>query len=439
VLSSWRALLRLPRSTWLVVFAIFVNRIGTMVLPFLAVYLTRELGFTPTTAGFMIAVYGGGAVVSSLLAGRLADRHGAARVVALSLYASGAVLVLYPLATTPLAVGAMTFALALAGEMARPASMVLVADVERHQRKPAFVLLRLAVNLGMSVGPAVGGFLAARWFPGIFIVDGVTSILAAAIFTLSLRRRAPSAPRATARPGSEGPCPRRAYADGPFLHFLAAVFVASLLSLQLEAALPLDLVQGMGLSLEWFGASFTVNTLMILALELPLNHATARWPEPRSLALGALLYGAGLGVLAVLRSLFGLFACVVITTFGEMILMPAMSAYAAEAATPRRSGEYMGMYMGAKAIGFVVGPWGGIFLLERLGPERFWVAMSLCGAAAALLMLTVRGSSTRPEVRHEIDHGALQREDPGETPRGRRGDAGARDEDPARPDPPDRR
>jgi predicted MFS family arabinose efflux permease len=397
-MNPWRSILALPRSIWIVAAANFVNRAGTMALPFLAVYATRDLGFAPEKAGELLAFYGVGAIFASLLAGRLADRQGAARVVAASLFAAGVVLLLYPLARSfPAAAGA-TLALSVAGEMARPACMALVGSLAApEQRKAAFALNRLAINLGMSIGPALGGVLATIWFPALFLIDGATAVVASAVFAVSFRGAVapPPAPEAPA----DGPAPasRRAYTDGAFLYFLLAVFAFAFIMFQLDAALPLDLVRNLGLSERIFGLTFTVNTGMILALEVPLSAATARWPHRRSLALGALLYGVGFGVMAALRGVGGAFVGVVVWTFGEMISMPALSAYVADVSPPRRGGEYMGGFATAFATAFLLGPWAGTVLLTRFGPVRFWTGVLVLGVLVAAMMATVRAPPAPPE------------------------------------------
>src|SRR5207247_2476239 len=133
---------------------------------------------------------------------------------------------------------------------------------------------------------------------------------------------------------------------------------------QLEAALPLYVVRDLHISERSFGLTFTINTVIIVLLEVPLNSATSHWPHRRSLALGALLCASGFGALVWARDFAAVALTTVVWTFGEMILFPAMSAYTADIAPPARTGEYMGLYTTAFGIAFSAGPALGTAVLE---------------------------------------------------------------------------
>src|SRR6266566_2994628 len=185
-LNPWRGLGGLPREVWLLFATNLINRAGTMILPFLILYLTRELSFSAVRAGFVFAVYGATAIVFGPISGRLSDRLGALPIMRASLISSGAVLLLFPAARTFTSVVAVTIAWAACAELFRPASLAAITHVvPAAQRKPAFALNRLAINLGMSVGPALGGFLATISFRAMFVVDAVTTLVAGAVLALA--------------------------------------------------------------------------------------------------------------------------------------------------------------------------------------------------------------------------------------------------------------
>src|SRR5579871_1628759 len=159
-----------------------VNRLGTMALAFLVLYLTRTFGWSIARAGSVLTVYAFGALCVAPIAGRLSDRWGALRLMRASLLASGTLIALYPLAHTYATVVAMTILVAVTNEAFRPASYSLVGALAPPEyRKAAFALNRLALNLGMSVGPAAGGFLAQKSFPLLFEVNGLASVSAAIV------------------------------------------------------------------------------------------------------------------------------------------------------------------------------------------------------------------------------------------------------------------
>ena len=180
-MNPWRGLSGLPRALWVLAAASFVNRAGTMFLPFLILYLTKALGASPSAAGAVFALFGVGALAAGPLAGRFSDLFGPVRMMTISLVLSGVLLLFVPLARSLPSMAALTFVVAVVNEAFRPASLSVISHLAApEQRRAAFALQRLASNLGMSIGPALGGFLAAVSWPALFFVDGATSLLAAA-------------------------------------------------------------------------------------------------------------------------------------------------------------------------------------------------------------------------------------------------------------------
>jgi len=404
-MNPWRGLRGLPREIWILFAATLVNRCGTMVLPFLVLYLTRVLAISLSHAALALTVYGIGALLTMPIAGRLTDRLGALFVMRCSLLLSGFVLFLFPLAHHFGAILAITFVFAILNESVRPPSLALVSDlVEPDQRKQAFALSRLAVNLGMSLGPAIGGILAVYSFRFLFFADGATSILAGFVLIFAwpgTRRTKASEPQwddpedLGREIEAEGPAllaaphpaaDLRAFRNRRMLYFLAALIPIQLVFFQLTSTLPVFLVRYLKLPESFYGTVFTLNTLMIVALEVPLNNATAHWSHRRTLTLGALLYAIGFGSFALARGPAGVFAAVAVWTFGEMILMPGSAAYAAEIAPAGRRGEYMGLYTMSFSFAFSVGPWLGAMLLDIHGPQMLWGAAFLSGCISTLLM-----------------------------------------------------
>ena len=211
-MNPWRGVAGLPREVWALAATTFVNRVGTMVIPFLVLYLTGSLGFSTAFAGAVVGIFGATSIVAAPISGRLADRYGATRVMTVSLVLSAAVLAFYPLVRGVAPIVAATVLFAAVSEAYRPASLSAVSlAAGPEQRKAAFALNRLAINLGMSVGPALGGFLAAWSYNALFWVDGASSLAAAAVLAWvpagALRSddgRSGPRPRCRSRPTGRG-------------------------------------------------------------------------------------------------------------------------------------------------------------------------------------------------------------------------------------------
>jgi MFS family permease len=383
-MKAWLELRRLPRRVWVLSAAALINRLGTMALPFLTLYLTQALGWPAPKAAAIVTLYGAVALFTAPLAGKLVDRLGAPRVMRASLTLSGLVMLLFPLAETFPAICGMTILWALATEAFRPANMTAVTDsVPAEQRKQAYALHRTALNLGMSVGPAVGGWLATRSFHSIWWADGATTLLAAGVawFLLDDLR---TETETSAAPTAAGLRDRR------LMVCLAGVTLVAVVFFQHESALPLHLVRWAGLTPQFYGLLFTINTAIIVALEIPINHATAHWSHRRNLVTGALLIALGYGGYGLCSTRLDFALATAVWTFGEMIVFPGMSAYVAAAAPPARRGEYMGLYLTAFSVGFMVGPLSGVWLLEHRGPFALWLASGLVGLLACAVFSRVR-------------------------------------------------
>jgi predicted MFS family arabinose efflux permease len=386
-LNPWRGLGGLPREVWLLFATNLINRAGMMVLPFLVLYLTRDLGFSTTRAGIMLAFYGASAIVFGPIGGRLSDRIGALPVMRASMIASGCMLLLFPLAKSFAAVAAMIVLWAGCTEMFRPASLAAITHVVApEQRRQAFALNRLAINLGMSIGPALGGFLATVSFRAMFAVNAGTTLLAGAVLALTPWRAFSGVNSEALNRDGEPVGPATIFHDTTFLIFLGGTFLVGVVFFQHESALPLYLVEYLKLSPAFYGMLFTINTLLIVALEVPLNTATAHWSNTRLLMLGCVLFAIGFGALGVIASPAGVIATVVVWTFGEMMLFPAMASHLAEIAPENRRGAYMGAYSMSLSISLTLGPWMGTQLLAVFGAVTVWSVMFALGVLAAVLM-----------------------------------------------------
>lgn len=395
-MNPWRGLGGLPREVWLLFATNLINRAGMMVLPFLVLYCTRELGFTAGQAGLALALYGAAAIVAGPISGRFSDRIGALPIMRASLLMSGTVLLFFPLARSRFAVYAITVLWAACAELFRPASLAAITHVvASDERRSAHALNRLAINLGMSIGPALGGFLATVSFRAMFVVDAATTIIAGIVLSATSWR-------ATKGNTSEDEDSLYHSADAKsLLHdrrlmvFLTASVLCGIVFYQHESALPLYLVQYLNQSPAFYGMLFTINTLLIVALEVPLNRATAHWPNSWPLFIGCMLFAIGFGALAIVSSATGVLITVVIWTFGEMMLFPAMAAHLGDIAPKSKRGAYMGAYSMSLAVALTFGPWLGTQLLALVGPVGVWSVMFGLGALAALLMV-YGGSRHRP-------------------------------------------
>jgi predicted MFS family arabinose efflux permease len=388
VLNAWRDLAKLPTELWILCLATFVNRAGTMALPFLALYLTESLKFSSARAGIVLTLWGLVALFMGPVAGKLSDRWGALFMLETMMAAFGIVLLLFPLAQSWPVVVAMTMLFAMTNVGFGPPSLAMISSLSApEQRKSAFALARLAINLGMSVGPAVGGFLAQLSFPVLFMVDGATALVAAAILVFSpfhKRVKAHEAENSVAIRDGKWML-HTLFADANLRVFILGIIPVIIVFWQHQSTMPLFLVRDLHYSTTAYGMLFTLSTLMIVTMEIPLNSVTSHWPHRRTFVVGCSLMAIGFGALAVARTYLEVALTVVVWTFGEMILFPAMSAYVSEIAPEGRRGEYMGFYAMGFNFALMAAPGLGTFALDHYGPTLLWLSMAGIGAVSVLI------------------------------------------------------
>jgi MFS family permease len=396
--NPWRGLGSLPREVWYLCLAILINRAGTMVLPFLTLYLTIERGFQPGSAGLALTVYGLCSIVTAPLSGRFSDKFGGLRIMKLSLVLSGLILFVFPFVTSLTGIFIVCGLWSFTSEAFRPPSMAIIGDLAGpERRKAAFALSRLAINLGMSIGPVIGGFLAMRSYQLLFVVDGSTSLLAGLLLALlpwrTLHRNNKEL-LAAARDETEESKPALRYADvlkdRRFTYFLLAMLPIELVFFQPLAAMPLFLVRELQMTEAGIGLLFAINTVIIIIVEVPLNMAMVNWQHRHALALGALLVGLGFGSLILIDGVIGAAITVVIWTFGEMIFLPASAAYVSDIAPREQAGAYMGLYSMGFSVALAVGPWLGTAIMERFGASAVWMGTFVCGLVTAVMIWNLR-------------------------------------------------
>lgn len=371
----------LPRDVWLLSAVALVNRAGTMVLPFLALWLTERRGFNVAEATRFLALYGVGSMGGMLLGGALTDRIGPVRVQALSLAAGGVALFLLGAAESAWAIGAFALLLGLVGDAFRPAnSALLAASAPPERLMQAFALNRLAVNIGTAIGPAVGGFLALVGYGWLFVVDGVTCILAAVLFFLffGARRPTPSDDGAgdDERPG------RSPWSDHAFLWCCGLTLVVACIFMQCYSTVPLYLRDQYRLREDAIGLLFAINPILITLFEMVLVHRLQR-PNPlRIIGLAAFFTGAGFALLPHGTTFAFATLSLCVWTIGEMLDAPLMGGFLARRASTRHRGRAMAMYGMMFATGMVLAPEIGGAVYERYGPEALWHG---CGAAGLVV------------------------------------------------------
>lgn len=387
--------LALPREVYVLCAGTFVNRAGSFVVPFLALYLSQALGFDATFATLVIGVYGAGSVLASFLGGALADRFGRRPVMIFALAGSAAALLLFSTLTTKGSILAGIALFAVIGDLYRPAAQAMLTDlVPSAERPKAYALLYVSINLGFAVGAFAGGMIAKLDFRLLFWGDAATSVLFALILAFSLTEPA----RSDTQHG-EGSSNREALLhmvrNLPFVALCASSFLLALLFHQAESTLPLY-TASLGIGPDRYGQIMAVNGVLITVLQLPAAHWFALHSRSAMLAIGAVIIGVGFGLKSIFTTPILLAVAVATWTLGEILFAAFHAPVIGDLAPERFRARYFGVIAGTFGAAMMFGPPLGGLIIARWGPQTLWlVCLGIGLLSSALMLLVRRGLDTR--------------------------------------------
>ncbi|MBK6623134.1 MAG: MFS transporter [Saprospirales bacterium] len=372
----------LSREVWLLAVVMLINRSGTMVVPFLTIYLTQHLGFTLGQAGLVMSCFGAGSILGTFIGGRLTDRIGYYPVMFWSLFLGGAMFLLLMWMETLIGLCVTIFFLSMIADAFRPANMSSVGAYSSPQNITRSIsLIRLAVNLGFAVGPALGGILATSLgYKWLFVVDGVTCMAAAFFFRAYLKPKPIPADQKPAEPVLQEKA-LSPYRDKTFLIFGGLMLLTGIAFMQLFSTLPVYLKQEYGLSESLVGGLLALNGLLIAIVEMPLIYSIeGKYQRFALIRLGAILIGFSFLVLNFGHWTGLLLISILAITLGEMANFPFSNSFAVDRSKAANRGQYMSLYSMIFSLAHVLAPALGMFLAGQFGFFTLWMVMAgLCG------------------------------------------------------------
>jgi predicted MFS family arabinose efflux permease len=375
----------IPLTVWQLALTNLINRAGTMVLPFLTIYLVQELDYSPSFAGLIIGSYGVGALIGTWAGGSLSDRIGAFQIALFPpLFCGLCMFALEHLYTEVQILIGVTL-LGISGEANRPAlSVLLVNSCSPKEQPRGFSLLRLASNLGRSIGPAIGGFLALRSYDWLFRLDGLTCMIAVLPLIISQSQGLLITPEVDRGDFTEE-SNSRPWWKTKLLFFFVVVVVSGMMLLQVWSTYPVFLEREYNLSNNELGLLMSMSAALLLIFEMPATYFCSTWKPLHVISFGIVLIGLGLGILPMGKSfMFAIFS-LALWSCGEMLSSPFMSTYVAELAPKERLGSYMGAHNMAFSIAFILGPILGGWIYDYLGPNLLWFSVAGSGIGCVII------------------------------------------------------
>lgn len=378
----------LSRENWYLSLVMFINRSGTMVIPFMTIYSTQKLNFSIVQAGFIMSLFGLGSILGAFAGGKITDKLGFHHLQLGALFSGGVFFILLAFLETFISLAIGTFLLSLCNESFRPANSAAIAHYSSEKvRTRAYSLNRLAINLGWSFGGALGGFIASIDYHLLFYVDGCTNILAGFLLLKLLPFEAKDK---AVKDKPDKPVIRSAYSDRLYLAFIFLTIPFAASFFQLFILQPVFYKSEWHLSEQFIGGLMALNGLLIVSCEMVLVHNLEGRRTP--------LYFITLGVFVAALSYVALnilppaawtaVIAVILVTVGEMLAMPFMNAFWISRSNENNRGEYSALYTIAWSVAQIIGPIYGGILIEHGGYSMFfWFLTASCVCSALGFMV----------------------------------------------------
>lgn len=368
-----------------------------MVVPFMTMYLTQRYGVSIEKAGLVMSLFGLGAIAGSLMGGKLVDTIGYYYVQMIALIMGGCMFIILGQLRSYGSICGGTFILAILNESFRPANTVAIAHYSKEKnRTRSYSLNRMAINLGWAAGGALGGFIASFNYHLLFLVDGVTNLIAAVLLYITL------SPTRNSETEKKKKHPvvidHSVYDDKTYLYFIVLVFFFALCFFQLFTTIPVFFKEQFHLSVFFIGLVMALNGLIIASLEMILIFSLeGRRPALIYISVGVILVSIAFLLLNFYWNFKLLAILSMLTlTFGEIMTMPFMNAYWIGRTLQNNRGQYAALYSVAWATAQTIGPYAGSLVAGRLSYKILWCVIACICIIIAFFFRKLHSHPIRP-------------------------------------------
>lgn len=385
----------LSREAWMLSIVMLINRSGSMVLPFLGVYMTDHLKFSLENAGIVLSFYGIGSVLGSWLGGFLTDKFGEYYIQSWSLFLSAPIFLIIPFFPSVEMMAVLIFLQSTISDTFRPANSVAITKYARPENlTKAFSLNRMAVNLGFSIGPALGGVLSGISYNFLFVFNFIGAVIAGVIYIIFFRKRnkifrEKKKSETTEVVKKTGKSP---YKDYPFLLYSILCTIFAICFFQFFNTIPLFYKDVAKLSQSTIGFILGYSGFIIVLLEMPLVSIAERTLKiPQILFLGAVLAGLSYLMLIFGSNIVWLILSMTVLCIAEIWALPFMSTVTALRSENGNKGAYMGVNGIAFSFSFIITPFLGTYVVSQFGFDSLWYgSFAVLAISAVLLYIVVK-------------------------------------------------
>jgi len=390
-----------PRQFWLLFWGMLISTAGaSMIWPFLMIYVSDRLGLAMTATASLMTINAITALISSFIAGPITDRAGRKGTMIVGLVAMGFTYLAMIPANSLAAFAILMAARGIANPLFRVGSDAMIADlIPEGKRADAYAMSRLSKNVGVALGPALGGFAATSSYSIAFITAAITLIGFGIGVGILLRETLPQV--RTSNPSqiqSQKGGYQHIASDGKFLQFIGAFTLTQISATIMWVLLGVYAKNNYQIIESQYGFIPMTNALMVVLLQVWVTRQTQKKSPLRMLFIGATIYGLGVGSIAFGDGFWDFWGSMVIITVGELILVPTATTYVADLAPADMRGRYMSVFTVSWGVSSGIGPVVGGILNDQIGPEAIWYGGGIIGILGAVWFLSQTGiAKKKPE------------------------------------------
>jgi MFS family permease len=389
-----------PGQFWVLIVGTFIDRVGgALIFPFFTLYITRQFDVSMTRVGLVFGLFAASSVVGSTLGGAATDRMGRKGMLIFGLVGSAVATLLMGLADTFGLFLLSTLLVGLLSNSGGPAQQAMVADLlPQEKRTSGFGILRVVVNLAITIGPAIGGLLAARSYFLLFVSDVVASLTAALFVLLTIRETKPeSEPDEKSETMAETfKGYRVVLADAVFVLFMLGAILRAFVAMQMTTTLPVYLRDIHGVSEQGYGYIMSLNAALVVLLQFPITRWFRGHRPLRVMAWGMVVYALGFGMYGFVSSYIPFLVAIAVVTVGEMMTAPVAQSLVSRMAPERMRGRYMAVYGFSWVVPAAAGPTLAGVLMDHVDPRWVWYTTGLIGFISAGVFLRLRHRAGGP-------------------------------------------
>lgn len=382
-----------PRTFWTVIVITFIDRIGgSLLFPFFALYITSKFNVGMTDVGVLFAAFSVSSFTGSAVGGALTDRFGRKGIIVFGLIASSFSTVAMGLIGSFQAFFFLALFVGILTDVAGPAHQAMIADIlPEEKRADGYGILRVAFNLSVVIGPAIGGFIAARSYLLLFLSDAVISLLTVILIVIFLPETKPQAhpdaPKETMVRTFAGY--GQVFRNTAFMLFLGAVLLQVFTYMNMNTSLGVYLRNEHGTPESGYGLLLSMNAAMVVLMQFPITRRITKYPPMIMMAFGTFLYAIGFSMYGYTSTFAWFIIAMVIITVGEMIVAPVSQALVASFAPEDMRGRYMAVSGFSWGIPYAVGPYLAGLIMDGPNPYLLWYAAGFVGLLSTLGFLAL--------------------------------------------------